>query len=121
MMIEAISALRNLLVKMKEKLEDGNRRKDNLDKENNDLKRELDACKKVVNNTCTECKRETSTDSDRLPPRTTSGQVLPSFGGKCANNNTSLYNKRETSIDRERVPPKPASRQLSPPNCTLTC
>ena len=35
---ENVSTLRNLFVKMKEKLEEGNRRKDNLEKENSDLK-----------------------------------------------------------------------------------
>jgi len=58
---ENVSTLRKLFVKMKEKLEEGNRRKEKLDKETNDQKRELESCKKVINNTCTVYKRETST------------------------------------------------------------
>jgi len=54
---ENVSNLRNLFIKMKEKLDEGMRRKDQMYKENNDPKTELYACKTVINNTCTENKR----------------------------------------------------------------
>jgi len=111
---EIVSTLRNLFVKMKEKLEEGTRLKDQIIKENNALKRELDECRKVINNNSTESKRQTSRDRERVPPRTISGQVLPSYECRSANNNTSTKNKREKSRDRKRVPPKTASRQLLP-------
>ena len=110
---ENVSTLRNLFVKMKEKLEEGTRLKDQMDNENKALKTELDACRKVINNASTYNKRETSSDRERVLPRTISGQVLP-FNGCRSANNTSTKNKRETSRDRVRVPPKTASRQLLP-------
>src|SRR5215469_15797162 len=64
------STLRNLFVKLKEKLEEGMRLKDQLDKENSALKTELDASRKVTNNTSTENKREASRERERVPPRT---------------------------------------------------
>jgi hypothetical protein len=87
--LKYISTLRNLFVKMKEKLEEGTRLKDQMNKANNYLKTELDARRKVINNTSMENKRETSRDRVRVPPRTVSGHVLPSYGCRCENNNTS--------------------------------
>jgi hypothetical protein len=57
-----------------------------MDKENNALKTELKACRKVINNTSKESMRETSRDRERELPRTLRGQVLPSHECRTANN-----------------------------------
>jgi predicted nuclease with TOPRIM domain len=67
-----VSTLKNLYLKMKEKLEEGMRLKEQMDNENNALKTELDVCRKVANNTNTESNRETSKKRDREPPITSS-------------------------------------------------
>jgi hypothetical protein len=47
-----------------------------MDKENNALKTELKACRKVINNTSKESMRETSRDRERELPRTLRGHFF---------------------------------------------
>ena len=88
---ENVSTLRNLFVKMKEKLEEKMRLKEKMDNENNTLKTELDVCRRVANNTDTDSNRQTSSDRDREPPLKNSRQVQPSHG--CRNAKTAEARK----------------------------
>jgi len=75
---KTVSTLRNLFIKMKVMLEEGTKQKHQTDKEINAMKTELDACKKNNNiNTHAEGKLEPPTDRERVPPRSTSRQMLP--------------------------------------------
>jgi len=97
---EHVRTLRNLFVKMKEKVEEGLRLKEQMDNKNDRLKTELDVRRIVANNTDTESNRESSSDKDREPTLTTSRHVQPSHGCRNANS-TSTQNKRDTPRDRE--------------------
>jgi hypothetical protein len=110
---ENVSTLRNLFVKMKEKLEEGMRLKEQMDNENNAVETELDVRRRVANNTDTDSNRETSSDRVREPTLTTSRQVQPSHGCRNANS-TSTQNKRETPIERETITPNTVSSQQRP-------
>ena len=97
-------------VKMKEKLEEGMRLKEQMDNENNTLKTEVDVCRKVANNTDTESNRKTYSHKDRDPTLTTSRQVQPFHGCRNANS-TSTQNRRETPRDRKITPNTTSSQQ----------
>jgi hypothetical protein len=107
------NTLRKLFVKIKGKLNEGMRLKEQMDNENNNLKTELDVRRKLANSTVTESNRETSSDRVREPTLITSRQVQPSHGCRNANN-TIMQNKRKTPRDREMITPNTASSQQRP-------
>jgi len=113
MIYENVSTFRNIFVKMKEKLEEELRLKEQMYNENNTLKTELDVCRKVANNTDTESNRKISSDRDREPTLTSSRQVQPFHGCRNANS-TSTQTKRETPRDREMITPNTTSSQQRP-------